>query len=162
MSAEEDGRELAERVERAFADVRYPGDDRIVEEPASAEALELMGKFRQRHWSLVPLPVIIEERASLPFFTPEAFHFFVPAFLHAALIYPAETDTLTENLFHVLTPPERPEAMERFSARLARFTQPQREVLRRFVLSFADAEEYLPDEKRERAHRYWAQNPPNA
>src|SRR5438270_13812260 len=91
--------ELARQVETAFSDVPYPGDDAIVplydNEPHCDECANLARTFRSKNWQSVPLEILFLERGSLPLFTAEAFRYYLPAFLRAALLHSIkETDTL--------------------------------------------------------------------
>jgi len=147
-------------IERAFRDVAYPGDDRI-SVGSDLDAIELRELFKAKHWSVVPLSAVRSERGSLSFFTPEAFRFYLPAFLRAVLLYPQETDTLRENLFYTLTPPESEgESMSWFRELAEGLTVPQREVIRSFVKSFAESEPYYSKAIRDRALKYWFGQPP--
>jgi hypothetical protein len=83
--------ELVAQIERAFADVPYPGDDHICKgvtdearrlgtEEASIEAV-----FRGRHWRDVPLESLSLFSATLSFLTPEAYRFYLPAYMLAVI-----------------------------------------------------------------------------
>src|SRR5579862_9467777 len=122
-----DVQKLVQQVETAFSDVPYPGDDAIVplydNKPHCDECTELAEKFRGKNWQLVPFETLFWERGSLPLFTTEAFRYYLPAFLRAELLHPSETDTLGENLYNLLTPPENEngDKMTRFLERLKGF-----------------------------------------
>jgi hypothetical protein len=149
--------ELAQEIERAFADARHPGVDRLVEYPDYWESPNVVQSFGDTHWKSVPLDTLIEQRLSLPLFTPEAFRFYLPAFLRASLLHPSAVDTLTENIFYMLTPPPvsaGPE-MEQFLRRLSGFSAQQKAALRKFIQLYNQTETSYPDSRRERAEKFW-------
>ncbi len=152
----EDERQLARKVEQAFAGVSYPGDLNLVANPSDPDSMELRESLRGKHWSVLPLQTIFYHRGDLSFLTAAAFQFYLPALLLGALLYPVETDTLRENLFYTLTPPPRDqEGTTRFQERIRGLQDDQLGVIREFMLSFASSEPYYPKDIRERAWRYW-------
>jgi hypothetical protein len=91
---------LVRQIEEVFADTPFPGDENI--SPYEYEIhVEL---FRGRHWKDIPLETIFRERGELSFFTPEAYRFFLPAFMRATLLHYIEMDTLSGNLISHLSP----------------------------------------------------------
>src|ERR1700687_3467403 len=106
---------LAARVKTAFSDIPYPGDDRLMldlyqgdwEADLAAEA------FAGQHWTTVPLKLLGFHQESLHYFTPEAFRYYLPAYLLAPLkrLSDAEADTriadIPWTLVYHLTLPKR-------------------------------------------------------
>jgi hypothetical protein len=82
---------LVAQIERAFADVPYPGDDRICEGVTAAhrqspsEEARIAAEFRGRHWREVPLENLARYSATLCFLTPEAYRFYLPAYLRTVI-----------------------------------------------------------------------------
>jgi hypothetical protein len=107
--------ELVTQIERAFADVPYPGDDHIcrgagVQVEGSEEA-NIAAVFRGRHWRDVPLEGLARYSATFCFLTPEAFRFYLPAYLLAVIrLSPEEVErvpiagALEESLIQSLRP----------------------------------------------------------
>jgi len=148
--------ELVQEIERAFAGAENPGSERLVEYPDHWESPAVIESFAGTHWNDVPLDTLINHRLSLPLFTPEAFRFYLPAFLRAAVLHPATVDTLTENLFFMLTPPESLEAeMDLFLRRLNGLNAEQKAVIRKFIKLYNETETSYPDPQRERAASFW-------
>jgi hypothetical protein len=149
-------RELAAEIEGAFESLSYPGDDDLIGAPTHWEAPEVLEAFRGKHWKDVPLSVLFTHRLSLPLFSDEAFRFYLPAYLVAALLHPEEVDTLRENVFFSLTPPESegPRASS-FMERMKRFDAQQTAAIRRFVELYVQQETSYPDSNRERALMFW-------
>jgi hypothetical protein len=131
------------QIERAFADVVYPGDDHLVYDASGyhLEAAEIATAFRGRHWRDVPLATLKRESSGLFFMTPAAYRFYLPAYLIAAIRAYDETDTLPGSVVFSLTaaPAEDPGRAESFRARVADLTPSQRDAIRSF-LEFLAAE----------------------
>lgn len=153
-------REIASEVEEAFATVPYPGDDRIVGSSTHWESPDVLEAFRGKHWREVSLDVLFTYRMSLGQLTPEAFHFYLPACLLASLRYSEAVDTLRENLFSWLTPPEEEGYRAGwFASRVSLFDAPQKAAIRRFVELYVETERSYPDPDRERALAFWSNEP---
>lgn len=149
--------ELAQQVEIAFSDVPYPGDDNIAKSPNTSLSSGISTLFVGKNWQEVPLSSLFQERLSLGLFTPEAFCYFFPAFLRAVLLHSDQMDTLWENLFFDLTPPENEIKMGVFLDKVSRFNQQQIEVIKAFIKLYISIERSYPDPKRERASDFWMQ-----
>lgn len=149
-------REVAAEIEGAFESLSYPGDDDLIGARMHWEAPEVLEAFRGRHWKDVPLSVLFTHRLSLPLFSNEAFRFYLPAYLVAAVLHPEEVDTLRENVFFSLTPPELegPQA-SLFVERMNRFDARQAAAIRRFIELYVQQETSYPDASRERALTFW-------
>ena len=107
-------KKLIQEIENAFSDVLYPGETKLAlfaEGRGNEEAEKLRNDFAHKHWKSVPLDVLISNRNNLPFLTPEAFHFYLPAFMIAILLHPKEVGTLSNNTVFKLSPPEPTEQL---------------------------------------------------
>jgi hypothetical protein len=83
---------LIERIERAFAHLPYPGDNRIVAHsyPGLAddnisEEGRIAAVFRGKHWKDLTLGDLARYSATLSFLSPEAYRFYLPAYLLALI-----------------------------------------------------------------------------
>lgn len=79
--------EVIATVSIAFASARYPGDDRIVppDRDWDWESQEIKQAFRGRRWEDAGVDFLCPtHRTDLGFLTPEAFAYYLPAFLIAA------------------------------------------------------------------------------
>lgn len=106
-----------------FRDVPYPGDKNIVRhscwecdpirdtfkgkswEPFLNNPYDLLGYFHRE-------PRLKIRRDCLSLLTGEAFHYFLPLFLAAAVLDPAEADVMTISLTHGFDPGPQPEPAE--------------------------------------------------
>jgi hypothetical protein len=99
----------------------------------------------------------MDERSGLPLLTPEAFRFFIPAYLHVSVVRPDEVDVIPENLVSDLTPPlQEGESAERFRTVVSGFTPEQMQVIRAFMRYWFNQipPKYLIDSDR-RAKKFW-------
>ncbi len=148
--------EFVREVEEAFADVPYPGDDKIVDN------LDLYGRdiifeaFRGKHWREITIDVLFWHRDSFGQLSPEGFRFYLPCFMIGAVLHPVETDTLWQSVFFDLTPrdSEGP-LMDWFHALVNLLDARQKAVVRRYVKVFVQTETCYSDEMRERAWAFW-------
>ncbi len=89
--------ELAQRVENEFVAAQYPGDENI----GGGEVKHFVG---QKEWRKVRLEILSHNWSAIIGFGPEAYHFYLPAFLCAVLRYP-EVEDLEHSLVYSLIPP---------------------------------------------------------
>jgi hypothetical protein len=147
-------REIAREVEDAFATVTYPGDDKLVAYPNSYECRNVEESFRGKHWRDISLRVLREHNFSQVLFSLEAFRFYLPCYLLAALLHPKETDTPWAVFDSLLLPEEEGPKMDRFLARVCPLNARQKAVVRRFVELYIQLESD-PDPKWDRSLSFW-------
>lgn len=100
MTKEALRQELAEEIRKAYKEVEYPGEDHF-------ELGHEVESFRGYTWQDIPIDILILRRDELHYLTPEAFAYFLPAFLIAILLNSNEVDSLHPNLlFFYLVPPQ--------------------------------------------------------
>lgn len=76
---------VAARVKRDFRAVPRPSRLTNLSENADSEAVRIAEVFRGRHWGEIDAPLVQNYPEALSFFSPEAFHFFLPGYLILAL-----------------------------------------------------------------------------
>lgn len=135
-------RKLKNQITMAFQDVPYPGDDNLVDRDPGGynyEQNDLEDTFRGKHWQGLTLAVLHNSASS--FFTPEAFHFFLPAYLIVSIDSFYDADVIPINIVYDLDPIFNAECgcTEKFENILDRFTLAQRSAIRSF-LQFLDDE----------------------
>jgi hypothetical protein len=134
--------ELIARIEEAFKDVPYPGDEELRHgHPDSVD------DFIGRHWKDLPFDFMFPNREALWSFSAEGFHFYLPAFLIVMLKHPGKMDTLSDVLFGQLLPHER-SGYTMLKAEL--FSKAQAQVIHDFLwhyfLTISDnTAHYLPE-----------------
>jgi hypothetical protein len=129
---------LAARIEQAFAEVPYPGEDRLVDDPRHWEGGQSASAFAGKDWRTLPLDFLGENLFSLYYFTPEAFRYHLPAYVLASLrkLSDAEERTSAGNVSHTVgccLYPEAGDALDRLRTRVSGLTPEQKGVLRDYV-----------------------------
>jgi len=85
MKREESLREITE----AFADIPYPGDDRMIANPEHArecpECSAVASVFRGRNWRELTPEFVSSQGSDIGFLSPDAFRYFLPAYLVAGI-----------------------------------------------------------------------------
>ena len=94
--------EAATKIEEAFADTPMPQKGRYWEGPHECEDIE--DHIGGIHWRDVPLQTLSWWRDCINYLTPEAFRFYVPAYMLMVLLHPIEGDTLVDNIVGCLSP----------------------------------------------------------
>ena len=126
-------------IERAFADVPYPGDDNIVTRSKcmDLERDDVERAFKGKHWRDVlayPVEFFRYHNSALSFFTPEAYQFYVPAYLIATAENYAQVDVVSDAVVFSLKADGRsPESLAFYKVRMMRLTSAQREAIRLFL-----------------------------
>jgi hypothetical protein len=140
---------LAARIKKAFADVPHPDDDRLVDDPRHWEGGQFAREFAGKDWKTLPLEFLSDNLFSLHYFTPEAFRYYLPAYLLAALrkLSDAEAQTGAGNIEHTvscclhpdwcvagwMTQEQTDVARGKFRARVSGLTLAQKVVVRDYV-----------------------------
>ena len=160
---EQRARDLIAEIGEAFADVPYPGDDRIGLFPDDHDSIMLALDFRGKHWREITVREIVDgrHREDLLFMTAEAFAFYLPAYLLACIVDPREADLALDSVVQFLTKPEGedPYWTTFFEERVRALNWKQRAGVRHFLEYIADrdAETDFVVEGVQRALIYWRQ-----
>jgi hypothetical protein len=101
--------EMIQEIDKAFKDTPYPGDDRIVTAYRDYED-ESLSDFVGKDWRdtgidlLCPASCPNKHSSSLCFMTPEAFVYYLPAYMTVSVSHYEELDLLPNNVIYGLTP----------------------------------------------------------
>jgi uncharacterized protein DUF6714 len=137
---------LEERIEGAFANIRYPGDDNLtVYDHRGREHDDTFKLLRGKTWQEFPLREFMSGDTPIPDLTPEAFHYYMPALLTGAL---NGCQDLSSTLVFYFSPSsyeqlagEYPQQRQfhrsNFSKRVALFSAEQRRVIADVFREFA-------------------------
>jgi hypothetical protein len=108
-------------IESAFADVPYPGDDRIADHQDCPECDDVRQHFHGASWRGHTAAELQQYQSALSLFTPQAFQYFLPAFMLASLGAWHEADDIPFSIMYMCLPPDpdeeagvRQHARERF------------------------------------------------
>lgn len=118
---------LEERIRAAFAENRYPGDDRLTVGGSTDESFQVL---KGKTWQEIPVREFMSGDTPIPDLTLEAFHYYMPALLIASLhecadVASALTFYLTPSKCAAVSPEHGKECLERLSV----FDAEQREVI---------------------------------
>lgn len=102
-----DVKTLCRQIDAAFGALPYPGDDAIVapDMQDDPEALEVRRAFAGKHWRDVPFDALEQVSWALPFLSPVAYQFYLPAFLTFALIDYQRANPVPHEVVQSLLPP---------------------------------------------------------
>lgn len=127
--------ELRRLIETAFAEGNYPGDTRLVYDNTGRhlECNEVAAAFRGKHWREVPLETLRRRADAIFFLTPEAYRFYLPAYLLAAVSHYDQADSIPDSVVFSLTPPSDSRDVENYRQTVEGLTASQRLAIRRFL-----------------------------
>jgi hypothetical protein len=119
---------LKETIEKAFADVPYPGDGNITRCPYNcAECRRIAAFFKGKQWTGHVAEELRPYHVALSLFTPEAFHYFLPAFMLVSLAAYEKGDVIPDAVrFHF---EYSQEMQSHFAVRMSKFSTDQRHAI---------------------------------
>jgi hypothetical protein len=89
-------------IDEAFADVGYPGDERLtVYRSEGRDADETWKLLRGKDWREMPVQEFITGDTPIPDLTPQALHYYLPALLKASLLTGLSDFVLDSLTFHL-------------------------------------------------------------
>lgn len=94
--------EVIRQIEAAWRDVPYPGDDHIFT-PDSYDDEDIVNYFGGTTWRGHKPADLRAHSSAFTFFTPEAYHYWLPAFLIAAIEDPGAADVIVDYIPWSLT-----------------------------------------------------------
>lgn len=123
---------LKETIKEVFADVPYPGDSNITHCPYHCNPCEEIAEyFRGKGWEGHSVEDLRDHHTALSLFTPEAFHYFLPAFMLASIESYDNLNILPDSIrFHF---DFNLEHRDHFLVRLTKFSDEQRKVIIEFL-----------------------------
>jgi hypothetical protein len=119
---------LRDKIETAFADVKHPGDENITRCPYHcSECGRVAEFFKGRTWTGNTGEDLKLQHTALTLFTPEAFQYFLPAFMLASMDVYQKGDPIPDSIrFHF---EYSAEVQGHFQVRMSKFTRAQRESI---------------------------------
>ncbi len=106
--------EVVRSIEDAWRGVPYPGDDKIFH-PDSYDDEDITNYFRGTSWRGHDTVKLRVHSSAFTFFAPEAFHYWLPAFLIAAIENPAEADVIVDYIPWSVSDRDAPQRWPLFS-----------------------------------------------
>lgn len=144
-------------IEQAFAEVIRPPSDKLIAFQGDEEK-EDTEFFKDRLWQEVDPSILSRHHYALYWFTPEAFHYYLPTFLFAGLTEPSSVYVIT--IFFLLKP-TNDETLAKFrKERWKLLSEAQIQVLEKWLLYLHSqvkpgGEVELEDALRVVRERYW-------
>lgn len=148
--------ELQRCVEEAFADSSYPGDDNIATNPECCdECRDTDDFFRGRHWrELADSGEKLQFGwGGLSFLTPEAWRFYIPAYLLVSLRAGEYAEEAAWSALSALSPSRDGSLVDYFNERASGFTRTQQKCLAAYCAAFYELEP--DDETYQAAAAFW-------
>ena len=139
--------ELRAQIERAWDATRYPGDDNIAyrQDGSHLECMQVADFFRGKSWKDITLQCLRTYRgdgsACLSFMSPEAFRYYLPAYMLIALDNYGEADLIADSAVNALTPQPRGPLQRFWEERVSEFTRDQKRAILAFLRHMAAAHE---------------------
>ena len=122
-------------IETAFANVQFPGEDYLLHATCQ-DSMEIDGLkgHSWEYWQDIPNDIIDYHYDSLPFLSPEAFQFFLPAYMIYGLNH-KNSNVLTFTIYSLTAPdnPNYPEMMELFLSWIYQLTPEQKNAIVLFL-----------------------------
>jgi hypothetical protein len=137
------------RLHEAFASVPRPENNNIAttsEAMYKQEYADVAKIFHDQTSETLTLEVVSKDYDALYLFTPEAFQYYLPAYIRLAVLYPLDSN-LPDMLFYLLTPPEEADLLDYWNQRTHLMTNEQKTVIVEFLNWYAEVvlvEEDLP------------------
>ena len=156
----EDPQRLSAAIDAAFGAAAYPGDNRLVYDTSGRhlECNDVAAFYRGRRWQQVTAADLAEHQESIHFLSPEAFRYYLPAYLKAAVTDYQDADLVPEILVSALTPPADAALQSYFEQRAQPLSVEQAGVVRA-VLEFLQrvhGEDFFENEPQQALDAYWA------
>ena len=125
---------LKQTIEHAFLDVLYPGDNNITHCPYNcAECRRIADFFKGKEWRGQTAAELKNYHVALSLFTPEAFHYFLPAFMLVSLDSYEKGDVIPDAVrFHF---EYSAEMQGHFAVRMSKFSGEQREAIIDYLIA---------------------------
>ena len=143
---------LQSKIEAAFSDVQPPASDNIIEHECQ-ECREVERTFRNQNWRNIEPKKIEWAYDKLPLFTPEAFLYFLPAFMIYSLREPESQ--VCEFLIYGLT--RKKPTNEWWQERFSKLTEAQKSACSYILRWLLPNPEhiYIADDIRKSLEMWW-------
>ncbi|HLP88146.1 MAG TPA: DUF6714 family protein [Nostocaceae cyanobacterium] len=98
---------VLEKIASSFEQMPYPGDLNIVYDNSGyhLECVDIQKIFANKHWNELTLETLLAQNSALAFMTPQAYRFYLPAYLSIVIREFEEAEVLIDNTVFDLTLP---------------------------------------------------------
>jgi hypothetical protein len=100
-------RVLANTITDAFVSVAHPGPQHLVIDEAKNHTLaqRIMRDLADKHWRDLSLGLLRQHTETLFFLSPQAYHFYLPAYMLASVLYTKNAHEIPDGLVQSLAAP---------------------------------------------------------
>jgi hypothetical protein len=154
MSSETDREQLVKQIEDAFSDVEYPGDEKIVITTEYFDNLKLLLDFKGKHWKEINTEMILQHRFDLSRLTPEAFRFYLPAYLIASLRGEDRGEIIPHVIWNLDPQESEGNFRNEFLARVKGLSSKQIAAIKAFIKFFVERQTHLMSDDK-RMQQFW-------
>jgi hypothetical protein len=151
---------LIKKIEDVFSNTPYPGDEKLVDYNGDYfERKEIADDFKGKSGQEVQLPTLKYHHQALFFFTPEAYCYYLPAYMRVSVSNFKEAGNIPFTTIFTLALPEDDVEKKDFFLRISKFTIDQKFLIREF-LEFMESEHgrVVVDKSRgPNIHEFWQQ-----
>jgi hypothetical protein len=124
-------------IERAFAGLRPPGDERLLH-PQCMDDGDIVDFYHAPDWRHLNDDAIVSNYAAPSFFSAEAFQYYMPAFMIWSLNHDDTIEYAAESTLRAFDPTAGDAELQAFQvSKYALFTDPQRKAVIRFLQAFS-------------------------
>jgi hypothetical protein len=131
---------LLQNIDEAFSSVPTPTSDNLVYDNSeyNLECKRIKEKFNGTHWRDLSIADLQGQSAALSFFSPDAFRFFLPAFLRVSILDYQRSDVIPDSIVSDLSPPKDESLCSYWAERISPLSDMQKQVLREFIIFLRD------------------------
>lgn len=151
---------LVQQIIAAFSERRYPGDGHLVYDTSGQhlECDQIARAFEGKHWNSLSPSFIFSHNSALSFFSPEAFRYYLPAFLLAAITDIDAADIAVDSTISNLTVPDDANLLASFWENISGLTESEKKAIQAFLEFMRDVHgnDYPRWGPQEALRRYWA------
>ena len=149
-------------IKEAFSNIAYPGDNNICYKNnygRDYEGNQMAMFFRGKTWEQITLKSLRDEynndgSACLSFMSPEAYRYYLPAYMIIAINEYEDADVIGDSAIHALSFPQDNELIKFWIQRNSNFSDKQEEAITKF-LQFMHENHELDDEIMIKTLRFW-------
>lgn len=148
---------VVERIEAAFADVAFPGDDALLH-PECMDDMDVAAYYGGTAWRDIPAQTIANESASLGFLSAAGFQYLLPAYMIWTLRNLSSGCASVESTIWSLNPGRFGGAFRAHNvSQYAMLTKAQRDAVVAFLNAITEDEE-LAEDARSALRSYWTRD----
>jgi hypothetical protein len=135
---------IAQQIRESFSSTPYPGDHNIAgDDPFDGVLVE--EAFRGKHWHDITLELLLKHHSKLPFVSPAAYRFYLPAYILGVLYHFEDLDLMDAPYLLLTTlTPSYPTSLPRFLEVAKHFTPEERAAIHSFL---SNCKELFPEER---------------